>query len=146
METFEKLLDEYKSNYVQFLTTGAQEYKRAYSLAQSNIEDMLQEKQALVDKEKSDMKHFAGSYKQDNDTISDLYDTSYTMFKDAQKIQDSYETAKDRYDAKVDPPKSIDFSTGYAILMRIGILLITVPVFFAIAYFMPSKVTGYNTG
>jgi hypothetical protein len=137
-------LDEYKSNYIQFLTTGTQAYRRAYELAQSNVEDMLREKQALVDKEKSDMKQFAGSYKKDNDKMSDLYDTTYTMFKDAQKIQDSYETAKERYDARDTPAKAYDFSLGYAILMRIGILLIVIPVFFAIAYFMPSKVTISN--
>lgn len=138
MEEFNKLLDEYQGNYVQFLTTGISDYKRAYKNAQDAIEKILDDKRQKIEKEKKDMKHFASSYKTDNDELSGLFDSASTMYQDAQKIQDGYETSKQRYNQfteNVNPPKAIDVSNGYKLLLRIGIIFILIPVLFMLGYY-----------
>lgn len=137
-EEFNKLLDEYQGNYVQFLTTGIPDYERAYKNAQNAIEKILDSKRQRVDKEKKDMKHFAKSYKEDNEDLNGLFDSASTMYQDAQSIQDNYETARQRYNQfteKPEPSKAVDVTNGYKLLFRIGLILIMIPVLFLLGYY-----------
>lgn len=139
MEEFNKILEEYRGNYIQFLTTGIPEYKTAYQRAQDIIEKLLQEKQEQVLKEKKDMKHFVESYKRDNEELTSLYDAGTSMKKDAQEIQDEYITSKNRYSEftkKPEIPAKVDLTNGYTILLRIGIIFIILPVLFFLGYFL----------
>jgi len=139
METFNKLLDEYSGNYVQFLTTGISDYERAYKNARDLIEKTLDEKRLQVDKEKRDMKYFSETYTNDNEQLSGLFDSASDMFKDAQKIQDTFETAKQRYTdftSTPEPPKVINVSNGYNLLLRIGIILVLLPILFIFGFYM----------
>jgi hypothetical protein len=139
MESFNKLLDEYSGNYVQFLTTGIADYERAYKNAQNLIEKTLDEKRQQVDKEKRDMKHFAESYRDDNKELSGMFNSASDMYKDAQKIQDKFETSKQRYadfTRTHDPSKAINISNGYNLLLRIGIILVLLPLLFAFGVYM----------
>ena len=145
MEDFNKLLEEYSGNYVQFLTTGLPDYERAYKNARNSIEKILLDKRERVDKEKRDMKHFANSYKEDNDELSNIFDSASTMYKDAQTIEDSYETSKQRYKeftSKPETPKAVDVSNGYQLLLRIGIILILIPILFLLGFYLMSASSG----
>jgi hypothetical protein len=150
-EEFNKLLDEYQANYVQFLTTGIPDYERAYKNAQTAIEKILDDKRQRVDKEKKDMKHFAASYKEDNEDLGRLFNSASTMYQDAQSIQDQFETAKQRYDQFTETPepsKAVDVSNGYKLLLRIGVILILIPVLFLLGYYLirqPTTVAGISS-
>ena len=131
MEQFNRLLDEYKTQYLFFLTSGEQKYKDAYNAVLTRIEEMISEKQAKVDAEKHTMKQFASSYKQDKQT-----DTI-----DAQSLHDEYITSKVRYDTWTEQPvldsPAIDVTNGYNILWRIGVCLIVLPVLVLVGYNVP---------
>lgn len=148
MDILNKLLDEYKSNYVQFITTGIQEYKTAYQNALSAVDEHIDNKRKQLDKERKDMKHFASAYKQDNDDLKNIESASNGMLETAQSIQDKYVTARDRYDlyTKEPPSNVVDYKNGYNILLRVGIILIVVPVLFFIGYFVPELYGTSATG
>lgn len=148
MEEFNKLLDEYQGNYVQFLMTGIPDYERAYKNARDSIEKILGTKRERVDKEKGDMKHFTKSYKQDNEDLGGLFDTASAMYQDAQSIQDNYETAKQRYNEFTDKPeplKAVDVSNGYKLLFRIGLILILIPVLFLLGFYFVKDTSSYTS-
>jgi len=145
IETFNKLLDEYRSNYVQFLSTGTDAYKQAYQLAQQHIETALTEKRSQVDKEKKDMKHFTESYAKDTNDLSSMYDSGTSMYKDADKLQDEFTTSKERYElwTKKGPTAPVlDLSVGYAILLRMGIVLLVLPILFVVGYILARQNGG----
>jgi hypothetical protein len=138
--TFEKMMDEYKSNYVQFVTTGNEAYKTAYKNAQDAIDKMLTAHQEEVKSQKADMQHFVDSYKTGNDEMGEEYDKASELHQNAQKIADDYEAAKNRYDLyNENSPKlpTIDISTGYAMILRVGIVLILIPIMFLIGFWSP---------
>jgi vacuolar-type H+-ATPase subunit I/STV1 len=142
MENFNKLLDEYKNQYLQFLATGSAEFKTAYQRAMDGIESAITEKREQVDAEKRAMKHFAATYKKDNEELTDALNTASTMTEDAQQIHDEYEGSKNRYDVWTSgyvPQASInyDVSNGYGIMLRFGIFLILLPILILIGYLTP---------
>jgi hypothetical protein len=142
MENFNKLLDEYKNQYLQFLATGSAEFKTAYQRAMDAIENAITEKREQVDAEKRAMKHFASTYKKDNEELNDAIHTASEMTKDAQEIHDEYEGSKNRYDVWTSgyaPPSSIhyDVSNGYGIMLRFGIFLILLPILILVGYLTP---------
>jgi hypothetical protein len=139
--TFNKLLDEYKSNYVQFVTTGNQQFQKAYENARNAIQGVISGRRAVVDKERSDMKHFVKAYKKDGDSLGELQDRAGGMYKNAQKIQDSYETSKKRYDnwlKNEEPSQPIDYTNGYGILWRVGLLALMLLFIFGISFYNPT--------
>jgi hypothetical protein len=142
MEEFNKLLEEYRGNYVQFLTTGIPDYERAYKNAQNAIEGVLVNMGKRVEKEKKDMKHFSKSYAQDNNELENLYNSASAMYTDAQTIQDNYETSKQQYNQFIDnptPSSAVDVTNGYNLLLRIGIILVLIPVLFVVGYYIVSQ-------
>lgn len=144
-DTFNKLLDEYKSNYVQFVTTGGQEYQKAYTIARDAIQSMISEKRGAVEKERQDMKHFVGAYKTDNESLGGLHDRAGNMHKNAQAIQDSFETSKQRYDNWLkngEPSEIIDYTNGYGFLWRLGAVMVLLVLVFWIAYYNPGVVAS----
>jgi len=152
-DTFNKLLDEYKSNYVQFVTTGSPEYQKAYTIARDAVQSMISEKQSGVEQERKAMKHYAGSYGADNASLSALHDKADGMQKNAQAIQDKYETSKKRYDTWVkngQPGARIDYTNGYGFLWRVGALMVLLVLVFCIGFYNPglvssSVITGSST-
>ena len=137
---FEKMMDEYKSNYIQFVTTGNEAYKTAYKNAQDAIDRMLTARQDEVKSQKSDMQHFVDSYQNGNDDMGNEYDRAAELHTSAQKISDDYEAAKNRYDLYTEnSPKLpiIDISNGYAMILRLGIVLILIPIMFLVGFWSP---------
>jgi hypothetical protein len=139
--TFNKLLDEYKSNYVQFVTTGNQQFQKAYENARNAVQDIISGRRAAVEKERSDMKHFVKAYKKDGDSLGELQDRAGGLYKNAQTIQDSYETSKKRYDnwlKNEEPSQPIDYTNGYGILWRVGLLALLLLFIFGISFYNPT--------
>ena len=138
--TFEKMMDEYKSNYVQFVTTGNDAYRTAYKNAQDAIDKMLTARQEEVKSQKADMQQFVQSYQTGNDEMGEEYNKAAELHENAQKIADEYDAAKNRYDLyNENSPKLpiIDISNGYAMILRIGIVLILIPIMFLVAFWSP---------
>jgi dsDNA-specific endonuclease/ATPase MutS2 len=151
MSGFESLLNEYKSNYTQFLSTGNPAYKTAYMNAQEAIDKAILERQDGVEDQKRDMKRFAESYQEGNSELSDIYDSATGLFKNAQQIEDTYLGAKRRYDQTVAPGSgepALNVANGYAFILRFGLILIILPVLFFIGYWSPeikAAVTAVTT-
>ena len=137
---FEKMLDEYKSNYVQFLTTGNSAYQTAYKNAQSAIEKMMSARQTEVQSQKADMLKFTQSFKEGNDAMGEEYEKAAELRSDAQTIEDDFQGAKNRYDLykqKTPTLPRVDVPNGYAIMLRFGIVLFLLPLLFLIGVWSP---------
>jgi hypothetical protein len=140
MSGFENLLNEYKSNYTQFLSTGNAAYKTAYMNAQEAIDKAILARQKEVEDQKRDMNRFTESYQEGNSELSDMYDSASGMFMNAQQIEDTYRGAKQRYDQLVSPESgepTLNLSNGYAFILRFGLVLILLPILFLIGYWSP---------
>ena len=145
---FEQALALYRSNYVQFLSTGNPAYKTAYQNAQDAIEKFIQDRQSEVERQKHDMKRFADSYQEGNSELSDIYDSASGLFMNAQQIEDTYRTAKQRYDEVVAPGSGtpvLDVANGYAFLLRFGLILIFLPILFLIGWWSPQIKAAAST-
>ena len=141
---FEEMLNQYKGNYVEFLSTHDPKYKKAYELAQESIEKMIMNKQKGVEDQKKDMNHFVDSYKQDNEEMSGLYDDASGMYMDAQSIDDTYKAAKNRYDkysSSGESAPAVNPTNGYSILLRFGLVLLLLPLLFFLGFWTPSTTT-----
>jgi len=140
MSGFENLLNEYKSNYVQFLSTGNPAYKTAYMNAQEAIDKAILARQDEVEEQKRDMNRFTESYQEGNSELSDIYDSVTGMFQNAQQIEDTYQAAKGRYNQAASPESggpALNVANGYAFLMRFGLILIILPLLFFLGYWSP---------
>jgi len=141
MDEFNKLLDQYKTLYLQFLSSGDAQYKTGYQNAYEAIEKTLASKQSEVDSEKRDLQHFASSYEQSNADLQDITSGASGIVRDAQELHDEYETSKERYDfwTAYPPPAqaNVDVSVGYAILLRIGIFMMLLPILVYVGYLVP---------
>jgi len=138
--TFEEMLEEYKSNYVQYVTTGIETYKKAYKAAQDALEQMVGNRQKEVEAQKADMQKFAESYQEGNTEMGTEYDKAAELHASAQKIEDDYVGAKNRYDMykeKTPDLPRVDVSNGYAMILRIGIILFIIPIMYLIGYWSP---------
>jgi|LauGreDrversion4_2_1035121.scaffolds.fasta_scaffold170101_3 hypothetical protein len=146
MEEFNRLLTEYKTQYLQFLSTGDQSFRAAYERTLEAIEAAISAKREEVDADKAAMKHFAASYQANNDELEGVVARA-TALKSAQDQHDEYITAKDRYEeASVRTTPVVDVSTGYSILLRIGLFLILLPILLYLGYVMPMASAGFGMG
>lgn len=140
ISTFNKLLDEYRSNQIQYLSTQRPEYKKAADAAERAVQDALTNKQKTVDKQRKDMAHFASSYEDDTKELFTLADRGKDMRGDAEKLMDNYETSKQRYDAwSASPPPAsvVDYANGFGILWRVGVLMLLLPILVLIGFYSP---------
>jgi hypothetical protein len=142
MEEFNKLLNEYKTQYIQFVSTGDTQFKTAADKVMTAIEEAVQTKQTQVDSDKKAMNHFAASYAKGNQDLSDTIEDAQQRIQNAQDIHDEYVASKERYNAWTEnpivTPPYIDLSVGYAILLRIGVFLVLFPLFVYVGYITPT--------
>ena len=139
MEEFNRLLNEYKNQYLQFLATGNSQFRDAYQTVMRSIEEAITRKRERVESQKSAMKHFVRSYKQDNDELAGMVESSSSMAKSSMQAHDEFLTSKDRYDTWTSDPSApkkpvVDVANGYAIMLRFGIFLILIPVLIFIGW------------
>ena len=147
-DQFNKLLDEYRSNQLKFLTTQRPEYQKAAKIAQGAVEDALSAKQEVVNQQRRDMKHFAESYHEGTKEMFTLVEQADDMRGQAQKMVDNYDTSKSRYDAwSLSPSTSvaIDYLNGYGILWRIGVIMILFPLLILVGYYGGEMYYSYSS-
>jgi len=142
MEEFNRLLNEYKDQYLQFLTTGDQSYRVASERALEAIEQAVTTKREHVDSEKAAMKHFAATYQKNNEELESAVQSAASKLKSSQELHDEYQTSKTRYDSTTSTA-SFDPSVGYSILMRIGIVLILLPILALVGFVFPTVADSY---
>ena len=116
--------------YLQYLSSGLSEDKTAYKRAQEEIEKAISEKQKELDYQKDAINQFTKSYKKDNDDIKKINSVSSEMIENAQTIHDKYEVSKKRFHAENETKQAeiINLSVAYSILLRIGIIIMLIPV------------------
>jgi hypothetical protein len=71
-----------------------------------------------------------------------MYDSGTSMYKDADRLQDEFTTSKNRYDLWTSNGPTgpvLDLSVGYAILLRMGIVLLTLPILFVFGYILAKE-------
>lgn len=137
-ENFEKLLDQYRSNQLQFLTTQRPEFKKAADIAERAVQDALTKKQATVNEQRKAMTGFAAEYSEGNKELFTLADLAEDMRGDTQRLVDKYETSKQRYDSWSEKPPSgskIDYANGYGILWRVGIIMLILPILVLVGFY-----------
>lgn len=139
-EQFEKLLSSYRSNYMQYIVTGQSSYKTAYEKIYNEIDQMIQARQQQVNNEKASASQFLNNFQQDNSEIADMRSKAQTMLEDVQQTRNQYQAAKSRYD-NTDVLGSLSPANerGLGIVLRLGILLILIPIFFVLGYFYPTE-------
>jgi hypothetical protein len=142
MEEFNQVLNEWKDKYVQYITTGDENDKQAYESAQSAIEQTLSAKRARVEREQADMKQFANSYAKSNADLANTVDNAKSLVDNAAVLHDQYVTSKNRFDTWTESPTAPakptpDVSNGYAIVLRVGIFLILLPILLFVGYLVP---------
>lgn len=153
MEEFNQILNTWKDKYVQYITTGNESDKQAYQSAQSAIEQSLSAKRARVEREQADMKQFANSYAKSNADLASTVDNAKSLVDSAAVLHDQYVTSKNRFNtwtesAQTPAKPTPDVSNGYAILLRIGIFLILLPILLFVGYLVPGvaqQFTGQGT-
>lgn len=143
-EQFQSLLNSYRSNYMQYVVTGQGAYKTAYEKVYDQIEQMIQARAQQVNNEKTAASQFLNNFKQDNDEIQGMRDQVHSMVEDVQQTKNQYESAKSRYEntdvlTSLSPKNEI----GLGIVLRLGILILLIPIFFILGYFYPSEGAGW---
>jgi hypothetical protein len=101
---------------------------------------MVGNRQKEVEAQKADMQKFADSYQEGNEEMGTEYDKAAELHASAQKIEDDYVGAKNRYDLykqKTPNLPRVDVANGYAMILRLGIILFIIPIMFLIAYWSP---------
>ena len=123
-DSFQKLLDVYTEQFLLYITSGIGQYKAAYEAARDKIESTLSAKRQKLEAGRNQVKQFAGS----------VSDTAPTDVPDTADVIDQYEAAKIRYDS-LQSPKTPDYSLGYAIMLRVGILLVSFAALFVVVWY-----------
>lgn len=139
-EQFEKLLSSYRSNYMQYVVTGQPTYKTAYETVYNQLDQLISARQQQVNGEKTAATQYLSNFKQDNQDIQNMRDKVSSMLDDVQTTKQQYEAAKSRYDnTDITSSLSPKNQVGLGIVLRLGILLILIPIFFVLGYFYPSE-------
>jgi len=139
-QRFNKLLDEYRTNSLEYVTTQRPEYKNAADIAERAVQDALTKKQEAVIQQRKDMQSFATSYEEGQKELFTIRERGEDMRGDTQKLIDKYETSKQRYDAWSDnplAPSTINYNLGYGILWRLGIIMLLLPTIMFVGFFNP---------
>jgi hypothetical protein len=79
-----------------------------------------------------------------------MYDMGTDMYKDADQVQDQFEASKTRYDminTIGDQGNKVNVALGYAIVWRVAIVILLLPVVVLVGYFwtQSSAVFAYGT-
>lgn len=144
---FRKLLDGYRDAYLQFVTTGSQQFKDASKTILDQITASIDARRQQYEGETKVLGSFLSEYKTTQQGLDALGDKSAQSLKEIQSVQDEYATAEERYQQLAGdegvPATVVNAQRGYDIVLRLGILLVVLVVFFFVGYFFPSETLGY---
>jgi hypothetical protein len=91
---FTQALDAYRSNYVQYRTTGRAEFKIAYENAQAWIDTYLKQLDTAITTDAQSISKFVTEYSNANPELRSLQKQFSTIRKDGPRLQDAYTTVK----------------------------------------------------
>lgn len=142
---FRKLLDGYRDTYLQFVSTGSQQYKDASQTILGQIQATIDSRRQQHADETKTLGSFLQSYTTQQAHLDSLESTSAQKLDEIQSIQNEYAATQERYDmltTGTPPPSTMNDQRGYEIALRLGLLLLFVVVFFLVGYFFPSETLG----
>lgn len=144
---FRKLLDGYRDNYLQFVSTGSQQYKDASQTILSQIQGTIDSRRQQAESEKTVLGSFLQSYKENQDQLDSLESKSKDALGDVERVHNEYAATSERYKqlesgdgAATLVPEN--YQRGYALALRLGILLVLLVGLFVVGYFFPSEFLG----
>lgn len=144
---FRKLLDGYRDAYLQFVTTGSQQFKDASKTILDQITATIDARRQQYEGETKVLGSFLNEYKTTQQGLDVLGEKSAQSLKDIESVRDEYAAAQERYqqlegDGDV-PATIVNAQRGYDIVLRLGILLVVLVVLFFVGYFFPTETLGF---
>lgn len=92
--SFSQAVELYKTNYVQYRTTGRSEYKMAYETAERWIESYLKQMDASVASNAQAISKFVDEYSTASPELNTIQKQFATIRKEGPAVQDAYATIK----------------------------------------------------
>jgi hypothetical protein len=92
--SFSQAVELYKTNYVQYRTTGRAEYKLAYETAQRWIESYLRSIDASIATNAAAISKFVDEYSTASPELGDLQKRLSTIRKEGPALENTYQTIK----------------------------------------------------
>lgn len=145
---FETLLANYKENYVQFVTTGQQTYKDAYTTILDKINSAITDHANTYETEKQSLSSFLTNFNTTQSGINSLQNNSTATLEGLQKLNSEYETTKGQYQQffgeceegiRGCPPKPTphdgDYNRGVKIMIALSVLFFIFIFFFIAGYY-----------
>jgi hypothetical protein len=141
---FRKLLDGYRDNYLQFVSTGSQQFKDASQTILGEIQGTIDARRQQASTEKSLLGSFLDSYKTNQSQLDSLESKSMDKLEDIEKVRNEYAAAQERYNQQASGSAFVPVNAqrGYEIVLRLGILLVVLVALFLVGYFFPSEFLG----
>jgi len=144
---FRKLLDGYRDNYLQFVSTGSQQFKDASQTILGQIQATIDARRQQAESEKTVLGSFLNSYKANQDQLDSLESKSKDALGDVERVHSEYAATSERYNQleSGDSGSTLvpeTYQRGYALALRIGILLVLLVGLFLVGYFFPSEFLG----
>ena len=97
-----RVIDMYKTNYIEYRTTGNEANKDIYETAKLYIEDYLKTLQDRVSKDATYVNEFLDKYGSTNADLESLQSMMKTIREKGPKMEDQYLTLKNTDDAPID--------------------------------------------
>jgi hypothetical protein len=145
---FRKLLDGYRDTYLQFVSTGSQQYKDASQTILGQIQATIDSRRQQHADETKVLGSFLDSYKTQQADLTSLESKSAQKLDDVHSIQNEYAATQERYDVLTsggttpETPAVLNYQRGYEIALRLGLLLVFTVGLFLVGYFFPSETLG----
>jgi hypothetical protein len=92
--SFSQAVELYKTNYIQYRTTGRSEYKIAYESAERWIESYLNKMNDSIDTNAAAITKFVNEYSNANPELGDLQKRLSTIRKEGPALENTYTTIK----------------------------------------------------
>jgi PDZ domain-containing secreted protein len=116
---FEKTLDLYRKNLVEYKVSGNAAYKVASDTAKKWLDDSLKTMETTADKNKKEIEDFVKNYDKSDTELASLKKEMRSIRKEGPELQVLYET---EHKSQKEEEVEIDFTTYYtkgAVLMGV---------------------------
>lgn len=128
MADYQKALELYRKNYLEYKTTGESTYKIAYQNAETWIKLYLEKLQKRVDDDSTYVDKFLEDYERSNPEMMEMQKKMKIIQDKAPKLQQQYETEK----LATQPPPPPDMTSFY---IRGGVIAGVLGVMAALSFF-----------
>lgn len=114
---FDATIKVYRDNYLNFKTTGKQEYRIAYIMAQAQIEQYINEAEAKINKDGEEIKKFVQQYSDSGTKLQQYSSQANEVLRTGPEIGDQYTLEK-----KLREPVSVNMKPIYVKLVVAGLI------------------------